>query len=230
MKKFATTAGAAMVMALISNAAHACSPDGKFLVKLHGTAVLPDGELTDVPFASPAIAAALPADANTKADNNVVPTISIEYFATPNISVETYCCVTKHNVTGTEGLAGAELVDDIYLVPATITAKYHFNEGGPFKPYVGAGPAYFLYLKDKAGSTSQALGVTDIDIDDELGFVLQAGIDFALSDNGLGLSVDGKKYFIDATAHYFDADGAEVLTTEHKLDPWVVSVGLSYRM
>lgn len=43
-----------------------------------------------------------------------------------------------------------------------------------------------------------------------------------------GLS-DAKRYFIDQTAHWY-ADGTEVLRTEHKLDPWVVSVGLAYRM
>ncbi|MBS7670727.1 OmpW/AlkL family protein [Croceicoccus gelatinilyticus] len=229
MKKFALAASAVMAAAMLPAAAHAGSPDGKIQVKLMGTAVLPDGELTSVPYADPAIAAALPANSNTKADNNVVPTLVFEYFLTPNVSLETYCCVTKHNVTGTEGLAGAEIVDDIYLVPATVTAKYHFTEG-PFKPYIGAGPAYFLYLKDKAGPTAQALGASDVDIDDEFGFVLQAGVDFKLNDAGLGLSIDGKRYFIDAVAHYYDDTGAEVLTTKHDLDPWVVSAGLTYRM
>ncbi|WP_066553654.1 OmpW/AlkL family protein [Croceicoccus bisphenolivorans] len=229
MRKFVLAASAAMAAAMIPGAAHAGSPDGKIQIKLQGSAVLPDGKLTSIPYVDPALVDVLPENPNTKADDNVVPTVVFEYFLTPNVSLETYCCVTKHNVTGTEGLAGAQLVDDIYLIPATVTAKYHFTEG-PFKPYVGVGPTYFLYVKDKAGQTAQDLGVSDIDIDDELGFVLQAGVDFKLNDNGLGLSVDGKKYFIDATAHYYDADGVEVLTTKHELDPWVVSVGLAYRM
>jgi outer membrane protein len=44
----------------------------------------------------------------------------------------------------------------------------------------------------------------------------------------LGLSLDAKKYFMDTTAHFF-AGNAEVLTTKHSLDPWVVSAGLAYR-
>ena len=31
------------------------------------------------------------------------------------------------------------------------------------------------------------------------------------------------------TLHVFNAAGGEVLTTDHKLDPWVVSAGVSYR-
>ncbi|AKM09527.1 OmpW/AlkL family protein [Croceicoccus naphthovorans] len=223
MKKFVLAASAAMAAAMIPGAAHAGNPDGKFQFKLMGTAVLPDGELTDVDPGG-----VLPDGSDTKADNNVVPTVVFEYFLTPNVSLETYCCVTKHNVTGAGALEGAEIVDDIYLIPATVTAKYHFTEG-PFKPYIGAGPTYFLYLKDKAGSAAQGLGVDDVDIDDEFGFVLQAGVDFRLNDKGLGLSIDAKRYFIDATARYY-ADGEEVLKTEHNLDPWVVSAGLALRM
>lgn len=220
---------AATAVAALPGAAHAGNPEGKLQVKLQATGVLPDGKLSKVSYVEPGFASLLPDDPDTRASDNVVPTLAIEYFMSPNLSVETYCCVTKHKVTGTSGLAGAQIVDDIYLIPATVTLKYHFTEG-PFKPYAGVGPTYFLYVKDKAGPTAQDLGIAKVDIDDEFGFVLQAGVDFRLNDNGLGLSLDAKKYFIDATAHYYDASGTELLTTNHELDPWVVSLGLAYRM
>jgi outer membrane protein len=45
----------------------------------------------------------------------------------------------------------------------------------------------------------------------------------------MGISVDAKKYFMKTKAHFYTATGAEALTTEHKLDPWVLSAGISYR-
>jgi outer membrane protein len=75
----------------------------------------------------------------TRANDNFVPTIAAEYFFTNNFSVETIAGVTQHDVDATSGLpVGAELVDDAKLIPATITAKYHFDLGGT-KPYLGRG-------------------------------------------------------------------------------------------
>lgn len=233
MKKILLAAGAAMVAAGVPGTAHAGNPDGKIQVKLLGTGVLPDGGLKSVKYVDPDLLDTLltvsPADEfDTRANDNVVPTLAIEYFFTPNISVETICCVTQHDVDGANGLAGTELVADARVIPATFTLKYHFTDA-PFKPYVGVGPTYFLWIQDKSGATTKALGADGQSMDDEFGFALQAGVDFPLNDKGMGLSVDAKKYFIDQTAHWY-AGGTEVLRTEHKLDPWVVSVGLTYRM
>ena len=72
-------------------------------------------------------------------------------------------------------------------------------------------------------------GATDVDLSDEFGFLLQGGVDIALNDRGLGLSLDAKRYFVKPNAHFYDAAGAEVLETQHKLDPWVLSAGLAWR-
>lgn len=198
--------------------------DGPLQVKLLGTAVLTDGSITEVRTD----AIGLPADLQTEANDNVVPTIAIEYFFTDNISLETICCVTQHDVDGVTGLPGAELVADARLIPATFTLKYHFNTDGGIKPYVGAGPAYFIWFDEDPGATTVGLGVDEFDLSDELGFALQAGVDVPLGDNGLGLSLDAKRYFIDTDATW-SVGGTPVIETTHKLDPWVLSAGLSYR-
>lgn len=198
--------------------------EGPLQIKLLGTAVLTDGAITEV--STDAIG--LPADLQTEANDNVVPTIAIEYFFTDNISLETICCVTQHDVDGVTGLPGAELVADARLIPATFTLKYHFTTDGGIKPYVGAGPAYFIWFDEDPGSTTVGLGVDEFDLSDELGFALQAGVDVPLGDNGLGLSLDAKRYFIDTDATW-SVGGTPVIETTHKLDPWVLSAGLSYR-
>jgi outer membrane protein len=47
--------------------------------------------------------------------------------------------------------------------------------------------------------------------------------------SGMGISLDAKKYFMNTKAHFYNAGGIEVLTTEHKLDPWVLSGGVYLR-
>lgn len=216
---------AAAVAALaMSGAALAGSNDGKIQVKAMGTLVAPNGKITSVELDS----IGLPAGTQTKADDNFVPTIAAEYFFTPNISLETICCVTQHDVTGTGPLAGAGLVSDANIIPATLTAKYHLVTGTGFKPYIGAGPTYFIFIDEKAGATAQALGATRQKMNDKVGFALQAGFDLPLNEKGLGLSVDAKRYFVNTTAHWY-AGQTEVLRTRHRLDPWVVSAGLAYR-
>ncbi|MCR2833052.1 OmpW/AlkL family protein [Parerythrobacter lacustris] len=203
--------------------AMAAESDGPLQIKLLGTAVLPDGKITSLDVN----VAGIPATTQTEASENVVPTIAIEYFFTDNFSIETICCVTQHDVDATAGLAGAELVSNARLIPATFTAKYHFDAGA-IKPYVGAGATYFLWISDKPGAATIPLGVTDTDLSDEFGFVLQAGVDIPVNDKGLGVSFDAKRYFVDTTARWY-AGNTLAIQTEHKLDPWVLSAGLSYR-
>ena len=124
-------------------------------------------------------------------------------------------------------LPGAELVSNGKLIPATVTAKYHFDLGA-VKPYVGAGAAYFLWIDDEPGADTIQLGVTDFKLSDEFGLALQAGVDIPLGEDGFGLSLDAKRYFVDTTARWF-AGNTLAIETEHELDPWVVSAGVSYR-
>jgi len=107
-----------------------------------------------------------------------------------------------------------------------LTAKYHLNAGG-IKPYVGAGISYFVFIDEKPGATVAGLGVDKLRLDDKIGFALQGGVDVPLNEK-MGISLDAKKYFQDTTAHFF-VGNTEVLTTKHKLDPWVLSAGVSYR-
>ena len=207
----------------LSSPAAAAEGEGRLQVKLMATAVLPDGQIDQVNTDL----VGLPATTQTEADDNYVPTLAIEYFLTPALSVETICCVTQHDVTGTAGLPGAELVSDALLIPATVTLKYHFNAGG-ISPYVGAGPSYFLWFGEDPGAAAVAAGATDLKMSDELGLALQAGIDVPLNTNGLAFSIDAKRYFIGTTARWY-AGATKVIETEHKLDPWVLSAGLGWR-
>ena len=224
MKTLPAAALAAMLgIAAIASPAAAEDGQGKLQIKLLRTAVLPDGNISDVNVDI----VGLPVTTQPAASDNVVPTVAIEYFFTDNVSLETICCLSQHDVDGTTGLPGAELVSDAQVIPATFTLKYHFNAGG-IKPYLGAGATYFLWIKDKPGAATIPLGVTDTDLSDEFGLVLQGGVDIPINDSGLGLSLDAKKYFVGTTARWY-AGNTLAIETEHELDPWVLSAGLAWR-
>lgn len=215
---------ACAAVALPFAAPAAAQEAGDIQIKGFVTGVLPDGAITEVETDL----IGLPAGSQTEASDSVVPTVAIEYFVSPNFSLETICCVTPHDVTGAGALEGAELIDDAIILPASLTAKYHFNLGGGIKPYLGAGATYFVIFSEDVGADAAALGATDVDLSDEFGFLLQGGVDIALNDRGLGLSLDAKRYFVGTTAT-FSAGQTVALQSEHDLDPWVLSAGLAYR-
>jgi outer membrane protein len=230
MKTFVFLGGVALALAATPAAAQDGESDraGDIQIKVLGTYVAPDGAITDINVNLPG----LPATTDTKASDNVTPTIAVEWFVTDSISIETIAGITQHDVDATAGLpVGAELVSDAKLIPATLTAKYHFDLGpklGGVKPYVGVGPALFLWVGDDPGAATLPLGVTQTNLSNELGLALQAGFDVPLGDAGFGLSVDVKRYFIDTTARWF-AGNTLAIETEHRLDPWVISAGIAYR-
>lgn len=220
-----TLAAALAAATMLSSPALAGDADGKVQVKVLATSVLPDGKIT----ALENNAIGLPAGSQTYANDNVVPTVAIEYFATPNVSVETICCLTTHGVKGAGAISGAQILDHVMILPATITLKYHFNAGGGIKPYVGVGPSAFFFIDEKPGATAATLGGTRVKLDTHIGFALQAGVDIPLGSDGFGVSLDAKRYFMNTRLHVFNVGGTEVLTTKHKLDPWVLSGGVTYR-
>lgn len=225
MKTFLTLGTAALALAATpAMAQDAPERAGQVQLKVLGTYVAPDGKITDINVNLPG----LPATTQTKANDNVTPTIAVEYFVTDNVSIETIAGITQHDVDATAGLpAGAELVSNAKLIPATVTAKYHFDLGS-VKPYVGAGPAYFLWVGDKPGAATLPLGVTETNLSNEFGVALQGGFDVPVGDQGFSLSVDVKRYFIDTTARWY-VGNTLAIETEHKLDPWVISAGVAYR-
>lgn len=233
MKKTTVAALASALAFSMTAAAPAMAGDaqGKFQVKVLGSAVLPDGKIVGVKSIDTLTttlggAVAGVQVAQSKANDNYVPTLAVEYFVNPNFSIETICCFTQHHVNGAGNLSG-RLVDHVLILPATVTAKAHLDLGVA-KPYVGVGPSLFVVFGEKPGAAAAQLDVTRVKMSNDVGFALQAGVDIPVNKNGLGVTLDAKKYFQDITATFYE--GSDVaLKTKHSLDPWVLSAGLSYR-
>jgi len=205
------------------------APAGNWQVKLLATAVLADGKISEVKSIDPSLAtnAAFAAPQSYASNNSFTPTLAVEYFFTPNISVETIAGITAHHVNGSGSLDGTNLVNHVMIIPATVTVKYHLPLG-LIKPYVGVGPSWFLVMGERPGDTAAALGVTRTSLSSNLGVAAQAGIDIPIPKTAYSLSFDAKKYWVNTTANFYVGD-TNVLSTEHKLNPWVLSAGVAYR-
>lgn len=221
-----------LIVPALAAAVPACADEakpGNWQVKLLATAVIPDGKISSIEAIAPALAAnpAFAAPQTFASNNAITPTLAIEYFINRNISVETIAGVTAHHLNGSGSLNGANVVNHILIVPATLTVKYHLPLGA-IRPYVGAGPALYLVRGERPGETAAALGVTEVKLSSNIGLAAQAGVDIPIGHSGYGLSFDAKKYWVGTTARFY-AGNTDVLTTKHKLDPWVLSAGVSYR-
>ncbi|MGB3710959.1 MAG: OmpW family outer membrane protein [Erythrobacter sp.] len=168
---------AAFAALTLSSPAVAQDRAGSIQVKGFVKGVPPDGEISEVETDG----IGLPAGSDTRATDSVIPKSVIEYFLTDNFSIETCCCDSPHDVGRAGAFAGAELIDNAIILPATLTAKYHFDMGSGIKPYVGAGPAYIFILSEDVGLDAASLGATDVDLSDELGVALQAGVDVQIN-------------------------------------------------
>jgi outer membrane protein len=172
-------------------------------------------------------------------NTSVVPELDISYFFTPNIAAELILGVTRHQATGKDvatsgALAGTNLnglnVGRSWLLPPTLLLQYHFTNLGAFKPYVGAGVNYTVFFNQQPGNVANnGVTITGLHFHNTFGAAVQAGFDYMI-DRHWGVNFDVKKLYLRPN---FDADantGAIPLTGSAKLDPWLIGVGVSYRL
>lgn len=202
----ATLAAAAMGAMVAATPATAGSNTGDFMVRVQGTYV----DFNDDSTATGTVPGSL------ALDNEFIPTATLTYFLSNNLAVELFCCFAKleadHNTLGA--------VSDFWVFPPALTVQYHFDPMGGLKPYVGAGIQYILPFSEKGKG---ALAGADVEVDDALGFTLQAGVDIEMG-QGWYLNADVKKTWIE---HTVSVGGVEQF--DLGIDPWIFSVGLGYR-
>lgn len=153
--------------------------------------------------------------ASTGVDNAIVPEVDLTYFFTKNIAAELIAATSEHTIS-----AGGADLGDAWILPPTLTVQYHFQPEEKFSPYVGAGLNYSMFYGEDANSPYSKL-----DVDGGMGWALQAGFDYWLSDNW-GLNFDVK--YVDLNVDVRVNSGA-ASADNVELNPWIVGVGASYK-
>lgn len=154
---------------------------------------------------------------NVKVNDSVVPTIGIEYYVTPAVSLELIAGSGNHTVKAVGGATNIE-VSDLWHVPPTLTAKYHFATESRISPYVGAGLTYIWFASEDGKNGF------NVDLKDDFGYALQVGADFATKGPwSVNLDLKHIAFETDAKINF----GA--LKSKVTLDPWVASIGIGYK-
>ncbi len=148
----------------------------------------------------------------TTVSNNFIPELDLEYFFTKNISAELIAGVTRHTINVTQlGLRGST-----YLLPPSITVKYHPIPDAKISPYIGGGVELTFPFN------YELQNVPDFKIDQSVGWAAQGGVDIKIKDN-FYFNVDYKYLNIDTKVR---VNGVKY---KADLNPHLFGVGVGYR-
>ncbi len=169
-------------------------------IRVRGLAVLPDAK-ADSDLSSLGI----------DVSDDLTPELDLEYFFTPYLSTELILGVTKHDITSNGSYIGST-----WLLPPTLTLKYHFLAESTISPYLGAGLNYVIPFDE------QLNGANDFSIDASFGWAAQAGFDWALGDSWYA-NVDFKYLSVETEMKI----GGEKYDLD--LNPILIGLGIGYR-
>ena len=165
--------------------------------------------------------------------NSFIPELDFTYFFNKNFAAELILGTTKHdvkttgsNLTAIGGPASAEVdLGSVWLLPPTLTLQYHFYPTKTLKPYLGAGLNYTIFYGVKSGD------VKDVKYDNTLGFALQGGVDYMLTDKYF-LNFDIKKLFLKTDVDVDASNavpGATSVPAKVNIDPLLIGFGVGMK-
>lgn len=106
----------------------------------------------------------------------------------------------------------------LYMIPVTATGQYHIAPFGGIRPYIGGG-YHGAYMISKSQFKAK----------NAAGPVIQAGVDFYAKDDTL-ITVDLKQYFLTNKINYSSSlVGGQSVSSDAKLNPLVLSIGIGFR-
>lgn len=105
--------------------------------------------------------------------------------------------------------------------PTALTLQWHPITAGRVRPYVGVGASYMIVFDTQDGAFA------DLEVENDLGFAFEAGVDFPLDDR-FSMYLDAKKALLrpEATGSFM---GAPVVG-QTRLDPWAFTAGVSVKL
>ena len=134
--------------------------------------------------------------------------------------VETMFGIAEYNVQLDGSALGNVDVGTVKKLPTTVTLKYHFNQISEIIPYIGIGASYTVFFDEDVGR-----GINNIDYSNELGFVMQIGLDYKIAENTY-LNVDVKKFIIDADMRM---NNGTINANSVDINPLMIGIGAGYR-
>ncbi len=198
--KFVTIILSAFVAFTVMTGIAAAEEFKQFGVRMRALAVIPDQTVDDKLSAF---------EVRTKFAE--APELDLEYFFTRKISTELILGVVKSDITSKGSSLGST-----WLLPPTLTFKYHPFAGSLISPYVGVGATWVIPFKERIDIAPDAKIYANVS------WAAQAGADIALANN-LYFNLDFK-YLNDDTKIRLNG-----VKYNLDLNPYVIGVGVGYR-
>lgn len=207
----AVSAGAALFAT--TAAAQAAEPVGPGTLIVAGRITVVSSDADDPILTSAGVTTGL----NVDVEHDIMPTLGFTYFVSEHWAIEAILGATQHQISA-QGPATDVEVHETWVLPPVVTLQYRPTPNAQVSPYVGAGVNAMIFFggDDQNGFT--------VDLDNGIGWALQAGADVSLNDTW-GVNFDVKKVWFSTDASI----NGGALQSDVNLDPWVVSIGLTRR-
>ena len=135
-----------------------------------------------------------------------------------------------HNLNGAGAIQGVGKIGETKSLPMSVFAQYRFGEANAqFRPFVGAGPTYAKFYKERGTSTLTAItggtssNPTTLSLASKLAMSFQAGATAALND----------RWFVEGTVVKTFLKTKGTLSTGQAIDvtlnPLTLALGVGYR-
>lgn len=166
-------------------------------------------------------------------DDNAQLGITGSYIFAPHWGIELLAATPfKHDIT-VDGLGGLGVPNGTKLgstrqLPPTLSVQYYFAApDAQWQPYVGVGANYTTFFSEKlSGAAENALGASNLKLDDSIGVAFEVGVDWQLNRHWL-INASIWKADIETDASVNTALGR--VTTTVTIDPIVYMAAIGYR-
>ncbi len=159
-------------------------------------------------------------------NEHFTPSVQIGRRITNNISVVAIGGLPPTiNVFGAGSIGFPSRLGKATYGPVGVTVQYSLKNTGVIRPYVGIGGSYMIVFKTKDGVFQ------DLKLSNDLAPAFDFGSDFMFSKNH-GVFIDVKRAYLRPTASgKFQIPGGPLADVKGKvrLDPWVISTGLTLK-
>jgi|SRR3954465_12749841 outer membrane protein len=160
--------------------------------------------------------------ASANVTDNATVTLDFGYSISDNVSALLMVGVPPRPLINGRGtVAALGQLGDVRYGPVILTGRYSVRESSSFRPYVGAGVAYAIILKNYDASVSH------LDVHNHFGFALQTGAEFSVVPNW-EIFADFKRLWLAVNAQGMLAGGVPV-EAHVTLNPSLVSAGVKVR-